>query len=177
MTKKPFSRTRSTSFRGRSNVSLKEVAKELCLSYTAVYNRVVYKHETGDDIERSHVMHDKTKRTTAFRGKKNVPIKDVASALGIPYGRVFRRCAIGRATGDDLERELAEGGYRDQRSPLVTIDGVTKSRAEWQRELGIDKMTVSSRIGRLGWSIERALTEPVNKKKRPTAKLEAEGKQ
>ena len=173
MTKKPFKRTRGTTFRGRSNVPLSEVANELCLSYSTVYNRVVYKHETGDDIERGHVMHDKTRRTTIFRGKRGVPIKEVAEALGIPYNRVFQRCAVGGATGDDLEREFKDG-YRDPRSPLVTIDGVTKSRAEWQREFRIDKMTVSSRIGKLGWPIERALTEPVDKKKRPTSKLEKE---
>ena len=146
MTQKPFSRTRSTTFRGRHGVPLKEVAKELCLSYQAVYNRVVHKHETGDDIERGHIMRDKQSRVTTFRGKKNVPMRDVAAILGIPYNRVWQRCAVGRATGDDLEREFKDG-YRDPRSPLVTIDGVTKSRAEWQREFGIDKMTVSSRIG------------------------------
>lgn len=173
MTKKPFKRTRGTTFRGRSNVPLREVANELCLSYPTVYNRVVYKHETGDDIERGRVMHDKTRRTTIFRGKSGVPIKEVAKALGIPYNRVFQRCAVGGATGDDLEREFKDG-YRDPRSPLVTIDGVTKSRAEWQREFGIGKMTVSSRIGKLGWPIERALTEPVDKKKRPTSELEKE---
>jgi len=172
MTQKPFKRTRGTTFRGSYGVPLKKVAEELCLSYSAVYNRVVHQHETGDDIERRHIMHDKTKRTTAFRGKKNVPLSEVAKALGIPYANAWQRCAAGRSTGDDLEREIAQGGYRDKRSPLVTIDGTTKSRAEWQREFGIDKMTVSSRIGRLGWTIERALTEPVNKKKRPTAKLE-----
>ena len=171
MTKKPFKRTRGTTFRRRSNVPLSEVANELCLSYSTVYNRVVYKHETGDDIERGRVMHDR--RTTIFRGKSGVPIKEVAKALGIPYNRVLQRCAVGGATGDDLEREFKDG-YRDPRSPLVTIDGVTKSRAEWQREFGIDKMTVSSRIGKLGWPIERALTEPVDKKKRPTSKLEKE---
>lgn len=175
MTKKPFKRTRGTTFRGRSNVPLREVANELCLSYPTVYNRVVYKRETGDDIERGHVIHDKTPRTTIFRGKKGVPIREVAKVLGIPYNRVFQRCAVGRATGDDLEREFKDG-YRDPRSPLVTIDGVTKTRAEWQREFGINKMTVSSRL-RLGWPIERALAEPVDRKKRPTAKLEAEGKQ
>jgi len=171
MTQNPFRRARTTTFRGHYNVPLREVAEELRLSYQAVYSRVVHKHETGDDIERRHVMYDKTARTTTFRGKKNVPMRDVAAILGIPYNRVWQRCAVGRATGDDLEREFKDG-YRDPRSPLVTIDGVTKSRAEWQREFGIDKMTVTSRISRLGWPIERALTEPVNKKKRPTAKLE-----
>lgn len=174
MTEKQFRRRRSTTFRGRNNVPLKEVADELRMTYVSVYERVVRQHETGDDIENHHK--DIMPRTTTFRGKKNVPISEVAKALGIPYGRVYQRCATGRTTGDDIEREINQGGYRDKRSPLVTIDGVTKSRAEWQRELGIDKMTVTSRISRLGWPIERALTEPVNKKKRPTAKLEAEGK-
>lgn len=172
MTKKPFSKTRVTTFRGRSNVPLSEVAKELCITYDTVRNRVVNKGETGDDIERGHIMHDKQKRTTTFRGKKNVPLGAVAGALDIPYNRVWQRCAAGRSTGDDLEREL--GDWRDKRSPLVTIDGVTKTRAEWQREYGINKMTVSSRVTRLGWPIERALTEPVNVAKRPTAKIEKE---
>lgn len=116
-------------------------------------------------------------RTTTFRGRNDVPISEVANELGLSYQRVWQRCAVGRANGDDLERELSQDDYRARRSssPLVTIGGVTKTRAEWQRELGIGETVVSSRVW-LGWPIERALTEPVNRRQRPTSKPEKEAK-
>lgn len=41
-----------------------------------------------------------------------------------------------------------------------TIDGITKTVAEWSREYAIPPRTVYQRLYR-GWSIEKALTTPV----------------
>lgn len=48
---------------------------------------------------------------------------------------------------------------------LITFRGQTKTIAEWSREIGVDRHVLGSRI-RNGWSIERALTEPVHTEKR-----------
>ena len=45
---------------------------------------------------------------------------------------------------------------------LLTWKGKTQSIVEWSEELGINKETVSTRLGR-GWSVERALSESVRK--------------
>lgn len=47
----------------------------------------------------------------------------------------------------------------------ITLNGITKSQAEWCRELDIDWRTVTTRRRR-GWSIEKALLTPVDTTKR-----------
>jgi len=41
----------------------------------------------------------------------------------------------------------------------VTYQGVTLNLGEWAERLGINPGTLSSRLGKLGWPIERALSE------------------
>lgn len=90
---------------------------------------------------------------TTFRGHKNVPLRNVVGALGISYARVYRWCVTRGKTGDDIEASFRK------KPVLIEINGEKHTRAEWQRILGINKMTVSSRLY-LGWSIEEALTTP-----------------
>jgi hypothetical protein len=47
----------------------------------------------------------------------------------------------------------------------LTLNGKTQSLIEWQEETGIHWATIKARLD-TGWSVERALTEPVNTKKR-----------
>ena len=42
----------------------------------------------------------------------------------------------------------------------LTFNGKTQSIAEWARELGVSDSLIRQRIVKLGWSVERALTEP-----------------
>jgi hypothetical protein len=52
---------------------------------------------------------------------------------------------------------------------LLTFNGDSLSLQEWCEVLGVPSKRVESRL-RLGWSVERALTEPVNKRgSRPSA--------
>ena len=51
---------------------------------------------------------------------------------------------------------------------LITFDGKTQCLVEWAEESGINPSTFRDRIWR-GWSIERALTEPVRKQKKVSA--------
>lgn len=44
---------------------------------------------------------------------------------------------------------------------LVTLQGRTQTLARWCRELGIKHHTVMTRMGKRGWSVEKALTTPV----------------
>lgn len=49
---------------------------------------------------------------------------------------------------------------------LVTFDGVTKPLVEWASKYSINRCTLTARL-RAGWSIHRALTEPVCHRQRP----------
>jgi len=149
------SQARTTVFRGRDNVPLREVADTLGVPYGRVFSRCANGRYTGDDLESGNLPRNQ-QRTTMFRGKQ-VPLKEVADTLNVAYIRVFTRCAMGKETGDDLERD---NGPRVQYGELIEINGERNTRAGWCRINGISPYTVSSRVGR-GWSVEKALTEPV----------------
>ena len=49
------------------------------------------------------------------------------------------------------------------RNHFITIDGVTKTMAEWAKEKGIAVQTISNRINTLGWDEQVAVTTPTKK--------------
>ena len=49
---------------------------------------------------------------------------------------------------------------------MITYNGKTQTLTQWAEETGINEMALRSRIKKLGWSAERALTEPVNFQKK-----------
>ena len=46
----------------------------------------------------------------------------------------------------------------------ITFNGVTKTVSEWAREINGNPTIIRDRIDRLGWSVEKALTTPVESK-------------
>lgn len=48
---------------------------------------------------------------------------------------------------------------------VLTVRGRSMTLAQWAAELGVERRTLTTRL-RLGWSVERVLTEPVNLAKR-----------
>ena len=55
-----------------------------------------------------------------------------------------------------------EQSYNKRNSHFLTYKDVTKTIAEWADEFGMDYDTLHARIKYYGWSIEKALTTPVN---------------
>jgi hypothetical protein len=53
-----------------------------------------------------------------------------------------------------------EQGNNTRKRRLLAYDGLNQSIAEWARQTGIGRRTLMARL-RLGWSVERTLTEPV----------------
>lgn len=43
----------------------------------------------------------------------------------------------------------------------ITYRGETKTLKEWAKELGMNRITLFTRLERLGWDVEKAFTEPV----------------
>jgi hypothetical protein len=52
---------------------------------------------------------------------------------------------------------------RNTRKTRLTVNGITKTYAEWAEETGISRFTLRIRIARLGWDPLRAITEPPQK--------------
>lgn len=50
----------------------------------------------------------------------------------------------------------------------ITLNGITKTQAQWARELGVNDTTIAGRLKK-GWSIEKALTTPVKVYKKRAA--------
>lgn len=47
----------------------------------------------------------------------------------------------------------------------LTYEGETLTLQQWADRTGLDRKTISMRLDRLGWSVERALTTPSQRKK------------
>ena len=47
---------------------------------------------------------------------------------------------------------------------LLTYNGKTQCIVDWANELKIDRRTITKRIDKLGWSVEKALSTPLNKR-------------
>ena len=56
-------------------------------------------------------------------------------------------------------------GRNTRRNRILSHDGLSMCVSEWVEKTGIPSTTIRNRIDELGWSVERALTEPLNKPK------------
>ena len=84
-------------------------------------------------------------------------VADWAEETGISRYTIHDRLKNGWTAEQALTTTMHEQqvGYK-----LLTLHGVTKSQAEWARDLGIPAGTIGSRL-RQGWTAERALTTAV----------------
>lgn len=77
-----------------------------------------------------------------------------------------------RPSGMTLDREKSEQGYfrencrwatrkeqARQNRKLLTFNGETRSVGEWAKHIGVKQQTLSARLTRYGWPVERALTQ------------------
>lgn len=60
-----------------------------------------------------------------------------------------------------VSRKVQANNKLDNR--ILELDGESKTMAEWANDIGISVQTLSSRLNKLGWSVERALTTPPRK--------------
>jgi len=91
------------------------------------------------------------------------------------HGRMCSRAELAREHGMDptlvhhrihqQDMTLAEALQKPPQQPLqYTYKGETHPLAEWGRRLGIHPNTLRFRITKLGWSIQKAFTQPPRKR-------------
>jgi hypothetical protein len=59
----------------------------------------------------------------------------------------------------------AEQNRNTRHNHNITFDGMTLPLVAWAEKIGITQQTLSARINTRGWSVERALTEPVHSRR------------
>lgn len=59
----------------------------------------------------------------------------------------------------------AEQNENTRQTRILEFNGVRLSVGKWAKRLGIQRKTITSRLDRLGWSVERALTTPARPKR------------
>lgn len=59
--------------------------------------------------------------------------------------------------------------YNKSNTVRITFNGKTQTLSQWSQELGIPTSTLHNRIRVHGWTVERALTEPIHKQNRKSA--------
>ncbi|WP_374712976.1 hypothetical protein [Symbiobacterium terraclitae] len=118
----------------------------------------VPKPEQSNNTRRSKLV--------TFRGR-TMTLKDWAEELGLPYHLLQVRLT---KYGWSVERAFTTPAIPQHRSHVRLIEwqGETKSIAEWARFFGISEKLLYRRLA-AGWSFERAVTEPIDKRKRRVA--------
>lgn len=98
---------------------------------------------------------------TYYGEKRN--LFELCSTTGIPYSVAFQRIKRGWSSERAVITPVCEPGSGAARP--ITFRGKTMSMRDWEIELGLPVDSLTSRLGRLGWSIERAMTTPIRTKR------------
>jgi len=78
---------------------------------------------------------------------------EISELVGVSYNTVWRR-VDGWVVRDSFKQRRPKG-------VLWTFQGKSQSISAWAKELAINESTLRDRVGQSGWSIERALSEPI----------------
>lgn len=69
--------------------------------------------------------------------------------------------SLGYSPGNCCWATASEQNRNTSQNRIITFCGQTKCLADWAMELGINYGTLQSRIGKYGWTVERAFTTPL----------------
>lgn len=107
-------------------------------------------------------------RLISYNGKTQT-ITQWSKEIGINRNTLEGRLKSGWRIEDALTKDKCEKGERcDNR--FLTYNGKTQTMTQWARELGMNRKTLSYRIDKCGWSIEKAMTTPVMNSKKKEGK-------
>jgi len=129
----------------------------------------------GDMLQRCENPSDEAYKNYGFRGikvcdewHKFIPFCDWALANGWQKGLQLDRINNnGNYEPGNCHWATPQENNRNRRdNRMITFGDKTQCLAAWADEIGIEYYTLWVRINRCRWPIERALTEPVKRRKR-----------
>lgn len=88
------------------------------------------------------------------------PVKDLNDGRATEC----KSCEEARNTNEEADYEPPVGGWKY--TAKITFQGRTMRLSEWAKTLGINESTLRGRLNN-GWTVWRALTDPITKGKRP----------
>jgi hypothetical protein len=146
---------------GGESLSIKEWAKRLNVSYSAIQHRLKAGHPLEVALTAPRLPPVKSGRKYTHGGQ-SLRLREWAEQLGVTDAVLRYRLKSGMAYEVVFSPETPK-----PEGVALTFKGETHSIAEWARRTGLPRMTLFNRLRRLGWPAERALTTPVRPKRRP----------
>lgn len=98
--------------------------------------------------------------TLTYNGETKT-LAELEKITGIKRATILQRKRMGLSDYEALQEELPMGKKRYE------YKGEKKTLKEWEVVTGIKRKTIKTRIQKLKWSIEKALTTPVGKGRKP----------
>lgn len=103
--------------------------------------------------------------------KDYAKFREWALSSGYDPNSEYRKCTLDRIDNDkgycpENCRWMTQKEQSNNRSSnhfLTNSSGVTKTISQWAEETGIPKHTIRNRVCKSGWTVDRALTEPVRR--------------
>lgn len=128
-------------------------------------NRDVVKHRLakGDSVERAmRPLEGAEQRQKRYEyNGKQLTLKELAVETGMDY-KLLR----GRIVNNKMPVTKAVSTVEKTNARFLVLNGERRTLSEWGRITGLGESIIRGRIDECGWSIERALTEPLQTEKR-----------
>lgn len=154
-------RNRFYTYNGET-LTMKQWADKIGISYYTLRNRLDGGWTIAEAVE-NKVRHtervSKNDRLISYRGESKL-LTQWAEELNIPFSTLRSRLE----RGQDIEKAFTSPVLQQERP--IEFNGETHNLSEWSAIIGIDRGTLNSRIYTYGWSVEKAFTTPVKKKKK-----------
>ena len=129
-------------------------AKEYGINPSSFFNRI----DAGEPIEQAlNPESRKTDRLYTYDGE-TLSVNQWAIKAGVNYQTLINRLNRGLSIEEALSKDKISNAQKHE------YNGESHTFKEWEAITGIPHQVIRERINKNHWSVERALTQPVNKK-------------
>lgn len=124
-------------------------------------------YEPGNCRWATRKEQSETRRDSIFleHNGRRMSLKDWAAEVGINYPTLHHRVAKLKMSPEEaLTRPVEKNKFKSEDNiRIIEFNGVSRPLSEWAKILGASPHVISGRLC-IGWTIERALTQPVRRR-------------